>query len=321
MVQRCVVCGENAEMSPESTTQSGPRDKGVWARFDWWQFSIFILMHIACLGVFWTGWSPVAVATAACVYGLQVFGITAFYHRCFAHRAFKTSRAMQLAGAVMGNMAMQRGALWWVSKHRRHHQHADTPEDAHSPRDHGLLWSHMVWFMECRHSETEEELVADLAKFPELRFLDRHPFLVPMTLAGSMFAAGAVLAAAWPTLGTGPWQMLLWGWLIPTMAMNHVTFCVNSVAHRFGTRRFDTRDESRNNLLVALLTFGEGWHNNHHRYPSSARQGFYWWELDVTYCLLRCLSWIGLVWDLKPVPQHVLEEPAAGGLNESSSEP
>ena len=173
--------------------RTGVRQAGLWSRFNWPEFSVFILMHFACLAVFWVGWSPIAVAAAACVYVLQAFGVTAFYHRYFAHRAFKTSRAVQLVGAVMGNMSMQRGVLWWVSKHRRHHQHSDTSDDVHSPRQHGFMWSHMVWFMERKHCHTDEQVIRDLARFPELRFLDRQPFLVPTSLAAALFAFGCTL--------------------------------------------------------------------------------------------------------------------------------
>lgn len=289
--------------------EPGPRDAGVespWNRFDWLQFSIFILMHFACLAVFWVGWSPVAVVTAICVYVVQAIGVTAFYHRYFSHRAFKTSRAVQFLGAVMGNLSMQRGVLWWASKHRHHHQHADTDDDVHSPQDHGFMWAHMIWFMERKHCGMDAQVVHDFARFPELRFLDRHPFMVPTLLAAFMFLTGYILARFAPQLGTSGMQMLVWGWLIATMVMNHATFCVNSVTHVFGSRRFETPDTSRNNLWVALATFGEGWHNNHHRYPGSARQGFYWWEIDVTWYLLCCLSWMGLVWDLRQVPEHIM---------------
>lgn len=165
----------------------------------------------------------------------------------------------------------------------------------------------MLWFMTQENYQTNEHVVKDLVKFPELRFLDRFDFLAPALLAVSMFGLGELLQYGWPALQTNGWQMLVWGFVISTIALYHVTFAINSLAHVYGTRRFDTKDDSRNNMWLALVTFGEGWHNNHHHFPGSARQGFYWWEIDISYYLLVVMSWFGLVWDLKPVPQAVLE--------------
>jgi stearoyl-CoA desaturase (delta-9 desaturase) len=239
------------------------------------------------------------------LYALRMFAVTAFYHRYFAHRAFKTSRALQLLFALLGASAVQRGPLWWAAHHRHHHAHSDRPGDAHSPRQHGFLWSHMGWFLARASFRTRLELIRDFAVYPELRWLDRFDAVVPALLAAGLFAAGAVLERTAPALQTNGWQLLVWGFAVSTVAVWHATFAVNSLAHTVGNRRFATRDDSRNNLALALLTFGEGWHNNHHRYPAAARQGFRWWELDLTYYLLRALAALGLVWELRPVPAAI----------------
>jgi stearoyl-CoA desaturase (Delta-9 desaturase) len=275
-------------------------------RIDWKRCVPFILLHIACLSVFWVGWSQVAVATAAVTYFTRVFGLTAFYHRYFSHRSFKTSRWFQFVGALLGSAAGQRGPIWWAAHHRDHHRHSDQPGDVHSPHQHGFWFSHMGWFMTREYHATRERNVPDLLRYPELRFLERYDFLIAGLLAVAMYAWGAFLAWFAPQLGTTGPQMLVWGFLLSTIFLYHVTYSINSIAHVFGTRRYATRDDSRNNLWLALVTFGEGWHNNHHYYPAAARQGFYWWEIDVTYYVLVLLSWLGLVWDLKAVPARVL---------------
>jgi len=274
-------------------------------RIDWLRVLPFLGLHLACAAVLWVGTSVTAVAIAAALYLLRMFAVTAFYHRYFSHRAFKTSRAAQLFFAVLGAAAVQRGPLWWAGHHRHHHAHADRPGDAHSPRHHGFLWSHMGWFLARANFPTKLELVRDLARYPELRWLDRFDAAVPAALAVGLYVSGAALERAAPQLGTTGWQLFVWGFAISTVAVWHATFAVNSLAHTIGRRKFATRDGSRNNFGLALLTLGEGWHNNHHRYPSSARQGFRWWELDFTYYALRALALAGLVWDLRPVPGHL----------------
>ena len=266
----------------------------------------FIALHLACLGVFWVGVSPIAVAVCIASYLLRMFAITAFYHRYFAHRAFRTSRAVQFVFALIGASSTQRGPLWWAAHHRRHHKHSDRLGDPHTPRK-GLFWSHMGWFMSRRHFATEWEQIPDLAKYPELRWLDRFDLVVPVVYAAALFGLGAWLERAAPGLGTSGGQMLVWGYFISTVVLIHVTLTINSLAHKFGRRRYDTRDDSRNNVWLALLTLGEGWHNNHHHFPGSARQGFYWWELDISYLTLKAMSWFGLVSDLKPVPVAIRE--------------
>lgn len=271
-------------------------------RIDWLRTIPYIGMHLACLAVFWVGWSPVAVITAVMLYLVRMLAITGFYHRYFSHRSFKTSRALQFIFAVIGAASVQRGPIWWAAHHRHHHVTTEGHEDPHSPARHGLLWSHTGWFLSREHFPIRHERVKDLLRYPELRFLDRFDIVVPVLLALALFFTGSVLESQAPGLGTNAGQMLVWGFFVSTVALYHGTFTINSLAHRWGSRRYATRDDSRNNLLLALLTLGEGWHNNHHHYPASARQGFYWWEVDLTYYFLRFLESIGLVWDLRPVP-------------------
>jgi stearoyl-CoA desaturase (Delta-9 desaturase) len=261
-------------------------------RVEWLRTLPFLGMHLMCLGVIWVGVSTTAVVVAAALYVARLVAITGFYHRYFSHRTFRTSRAVQFVFALLGTMAVQRGPLWWAAHHRHHHAHADEEHDSHSPIQHGFWWSHMGWFMNRSNFATRGELINDLTRYPELRFLDRFDIVPPIALAVVLFVWGGA-------------QMLIWGFFISTVVLYHVTFTVNSLAHRFGRRRYATSDGSRNNWLIALLTFGEGWHNNHHHFPGSVRQGFYWWEIDVTYYVLRAMAALGLVWDLKAVPARI----------------
>ncbi|MGD9584770.1 MAG: acyl-CoA desaturase [Lysobacterales bacterium] len=275
-------------------------------RIDWLRGAPFVAMHVALLGVIWVGVSPIALGVAVALYALRMFAITAFYHRYFAHRTFKTSRVVQFLFALIGVASAQRGPLWWAAHHREHHRHADTQGDPHSPSVSGLLWSHVGWFLTRRHFRTDLSRVRDLSRFPELRWLDRFDALVPMLLAVALYALGAWLQRAQPQWETSGAQMLVWGFFVSTIALFHATVTINSLAHRFGTRRFTTKDDSRNNLWLALLTFGEGWHNNHHFFPGASRQGFRWWELDLTWYGLKLMALLGLVSGLKPVPAWVL---------------
>jgi len=285
------------------------RARGVEAgdprHIDWLRQVPFIAIHAGCLALPWVGVSAVAVATAVALYALRMFAITGFYHRYFAHQAFRAGRVVQFVFAVIGASAAQRGPLWWASHHRHHHAHADEPEDSHSALRHGFAWSHLGWFMARENFATRDKLVRSLARHPELRFLDRWDALVPLLLVALLWAAGALAQAFWPGLGTSGPQMAAWGFCVSTVALYHATFSINSLAHRFGSRRYATRDASRNNFWLALLTFGEGWHNNHHRYPAAARQGFFWWEIDFTYYGLRLMAALGLIHELRPVPESV----------------
>lgn len=269
---------------------------------DLWRVLPFVGLHVACLGVLFTGWSVTALAVAVALYAIRMVAITGFYHRYFAHRSYRTGRAIQFVMAVVGASAAQRGPLWWASHHRHHHAHSDTPEDAHSPWHRGFFWSHMGWFLSPRNFPRREGLIQDFAHFPELRWLDRFDVAVPAALAAALYLAGEWLAQARPQLGVDGLQLLVWGFVISTVALYHATFCVNSLAHRVGRRRFATRDQSRNNGWLALLTFGEGWHNNHHRFPGSARQGLRWWEVDLTWYVLRLMALAGLIHGLRTVP-------------------
>jgi stearoyl-CoA desaturase (delta-9 desaturase) len=282
-------------------------DANAGARgIDWARVVPFLLLHVSCLGVLWTGWSPFAVAIAVALYAARMFAITAFYHRYFSHRAFRASRGWQFVFAVLGASAVQRGPLWWAAHHRHHHAHSDKPGDAHSARQDGWLWSHMGWFLARENFATRTHLIRDFARYPELRWLDRYDVAVPAALVAALWLLGSWLEVAHPLLGTGPWQLVVWGFCISTVVLFHGTFVINSLAHGWGSRRYETGDDSRNNFLLALITFGEGWHNNHHRYPSAARQGFFWWEIDVSWYLLRVLAALGIVRDLRPVSSSVL---------------
>lgn len=273
---------------------------------DWLRALPFIGLHLGCLAVIWTGVSAFAVALAVVLYAVRMFALTGFYHRYFSHRTFQTSRGMQFVFAVIGASCAQRGPLWWAAHHRKHHRHADTPDDPHSPRHRGFWRSHAGWFLTHGAFATDLQRVPDLARYPELRWLDRFDTLVPAALAMSLYALGQALQHWAPRLGTNGLQLLAWGFFVSTTVLFHATVTINSVAHRLGRRRFDTHDDSRNNAWLALITFGEGWHNNHHFFPGSARQGFRWWELDITYYGLRLLAAIGLVRDLKLVPDWVM---------------
>lgn len=271
------------------------------SRIDWLRVLPFVGMHIGCFAVIWVGWSATAVAVAIALYLVRMFAITGFYHRYFSHRAFRTSRAVQFVFGLLGAAAVQRGPLWWAAHHRHHHAHSDEDGDVHSPR-HGFWRSHVGWFLTTENFATRVERIPDLVRYPELRLLDRFDIVVPILLAGALYATGAVLERFAPHLNVTGAQLLVWGFCISTVALYHVTFTVNSLAHRFGSRRYPTTDDSRNNWLIALLTLGEGWHNNHHFCPAAARQGFRWWELDLTYYALRALSALRVIWDLRPVP-------------------
>ncbi|MBK8267618.1 MAG: acyl-CoA desaturase [Planctomycetes bacterium] len=287
--------------------QQNPADPN-WTRSDPVRWIPYIILHAGCLGLIWVGFSWTALLVAAFLYVVRMFAITGFYHRFFSHRTFRTSRFGQFIFAVWGNTAAQRGPLWWAAQHRKHHSHSDEPEDAHSPLQHGLYWSHFGWLTARSNMPTDLHLVPDLAKYPELVFLDRFDWIVPILLGGFLYGLGELLALTAPGLATNGWQMLVYGFFVSTVVLFHATCLVNSLAHTMGTRRFETKDDSRNNLFIAIVTMGEGWHNNHHRYPASARQGFYWWEIDVTYYLLKAMQRVGLVWDIKPVPLKVLED-------------
>jgi stearoyl-CoA desaturase (delta-9 desaturase) len=253
----------------------------------------FLLVHLACLAVIWSGVTWLAVAIGVALYWLRIFAIGAGYHRYFSHRSYATSRGFQFLLAFLAQTTAQKSVLWWAAKHRDHHLHSDEPRDVHSPRHKGFLYSHLGWIFVRRHAQANLLKVSDLSQYPELMWLHRFELVPPILLA-----ALCLLIAGWSGLVVG----FFWS----TVLVYHATFCINSLAHVSGKKRYVTGDDSRNNWLLALLTMGEGWHNNHHAYQSSVRQGFRWWEVDVTFYILTFLSWIGLVWDLKQPPAALL---------------
>jgi stearoyl-CoA desaturase (delta-9 desaturase) len=279
-------------------------------RVDWLRVAPFLALHLSAVAVVWVGWSWTALGIAAALYVVRMFAITAFYHRYFSHRAFKTSRAAQFVFGLLGATSVQRGPLWWAAHHREHHRSSDTADDPHSPLTRGFWWSHVGWITARENFATRLEHVKDLAKFPELRFLDRFDILTPVAFFAALYGLGALLESYAPGLGTNGWQLVVWGGVISTVVLFHATFTINSLAHVWGKRVYPTSDTSRNNLWLALLTLGEGWHNNHHYYPGAARQGFTRWQIDPSYYALKVLEKLGLVWDLRPVPQHILERGA-----------
>ncbi len=261
---------------------------------DWLKAFPFLGVHVACLGVFWTGVSWKAIALCLALYVLRMFGITAGYHRYFSHRSYRTSRSLQFVLALVGCCALQKGPLWWAAHHRHHHQHSDQPDDVHSPKQRGLWWAHLGWILSSRYNATNFEVMRDFRKYPELIWLNRH-----YTLPG--------VALAFLCLCGMGWQGLVWGFFVSTVLVYHGTFAINSLCHVFGRVRYRTEDTSRNSLALALITLGEGWHNNHHHYCTSANMGFYWWEIDISYYCLLLLSSLGLVWDLKKPSQRARE--------------
>ncbi|HEU4630168.1 MAG TPA: fatty acid desaturase [Gemmatimonadaceae bacterium] len=253
----------------------------------------FLLVHAACLAAIWTGVTGGALVLCLVLYVVRMFGVTAGYHRYFSHRSYKTSRVGQFLLAWLAQSSAQRGVLWWAAKHRHHHKHSDTEEDVHSPRHAGFLHAHVGWIFTPRHGETDYSAIPDLTKYPELRWLERHPYLPAAVLAVLCFALGG-----WPGLVVG----FFWS----TVLLYHGTFMINSLAHVHGSQRYVTGDDSRNNWLLALVTLGEGWHNNHHAYQRSTRQGFRWWEIDPTFYVLTALSWVRVVWELAEPPAEVV---------------
>jgi stearoyl-CoA desaturase (delta-9 desaturase) len=253
----------------------------------------FVLVHLACFAAFWSGITWQAVAICIALYWLRIFAIGAGYHRLFSHRAFSTSRVFQFILAFLAQSTAQKSVIWWASKHRHHHLYSDTETDVHSPRHKGFVYSHLGWIFARKHDKADFDKVADLMRYPELMWLHKFELLPPLLLGAFCF-----LIAGWPGLVVG----FFWS----TVLVYHATFCINSLAHVSGTTRYVTGDDSRNNWLLAVFTMGEGWHNNHHAFQASVRQGFKWWEYDPTYYLLVGLSWIGLVWDLRSPPEAVL---------------
>ena len=262
------------------------------------RIAVFAGWHVlAVLGAvaYLPGWRELVLAAA--VYAVGMFAVTAGYHRYFAHRSYRTSRGAQLVLAWLAQMTLQKGVLWWAAHHRRHHRLSDQPGDPHSPRQDGFWHAHVGWIFRDDSQARDDRLIPDLLKFPELRWLDRHYLLPPLSL---ILVLGLL----------GGWPAMVWGFAVPMLLVQHVTFAVNSLSHLWGTRPYETGDTSRNNALVALATFGEGWHNNHHHFQASARQGFLWWQVDLTWYGLRALASLGLVWKLTTPPARILAQKA-----------
>ena len=249
---------------------------------------------MALVAVFFVPFTWSLVGLCAASYAIRMFAITAGYHRYFAHRSYKMSRVAQFAMAFLGSTATQKGVLWWAANHRHHHRHSDLPQDIHSPRQSGILWSHVGWILSDQYDKTRWDQVQDLAKFPELVWLNRFHLLPTLAYAATFYVIGGMPG-------------LIWGYVVSTVLLWHGTFTINSLSHVFGWQRYRSNDDSRNNPLLALITLGEGWHNNHHTYMSSAKQGFFWWEFDISYYALKALSWVGITRDLRKPPLALLE--------------
>ena len=246
----------------------------------------FVPLHAACLLLLWTPFKWSYVAWLVVTYGIRMFAITAGYHRYFSHRAFKLSRVPQFVLAFLAQTSAQMGVFWWAAHHRVHHRYSDTGEDTHSPVTRSIWWSHIGWIIAGSSSEYDSRLMQDFEKFTELKLLNKYHRLPAILFGAVVFALGGYAA-------------FLWGFVLSTVLLWHCTFSINSLAHVWGSRPFETEDQSRNNLFLALITLGEGWHNNHHQFMYSARQGLRWWEIDLTYYILWLLSLIGIVWELR----------------------
>jgi stearoyl-CoA desaturase (Delta-9 desaturase) len=270
---------EGSRFVPSTTTE----------RIHWARSTPFFALHALPLLAFFTGATWMDWAACFALYYVRMFGITAGYHRYFAHRSYKMGRVAQFLMAFLGTTSSQKGVLWWAAHHRDHHRYSDGPEDIHSPRL-GVMWSHVSWILCTKHDATKWSRIQDFAKYPELVWLNKYWAVPPTMLGVACFLVGG-------------WSMLLIGFFLSTVLLWHGTFLVNSAAHIFGTRRFETTDDSKNSWWIALLTCGEGWHNNHHHYSSSANQGFYWWEIDLSYYGIKALQALGVAWDVrKPLP-------------------
>ncbi|MDA0194565.1 MAG: acyl-CoA desaturase [Bacteroidetes bacterium] len=268
---------------------------------------VFVFLHLLPIAAFWleVHWSAWVICAA--LYFIRMFFITGFYHRFFAHRSFKTSRWFQFVIAWLAQTSMQKGALWWAGNHRTHHRHSDHEHDPHSNKLFGFIYSHLGWIMSSKYKETKFNVMGDFAKYKELRWLNKNHLLPPMTLLLAVFLYGGLV------IGDGSINDFLMygsstaliGFMLSTIILYHGTYSINSLMHMIGTKRYETDDESKNSLILALITLGEGWHNNHHHFMTSTRQGFFWWEIDITFYLLKFLSFFGLIWDLVPVPDKV----------------
>lgn len=264
------------------------------SKIKWLASSPFFIMHLLTVSAFWLPWSWKLLALCIGSYYLRMFAITAGYHRYFSHRSFKTNRVFQFLLAFLGTTSVQKGVLWWAANHRLHHRHSDQPKDIHSPIQRGFWWSHVGWILSDAHDETHWDQIQDLAKYPELKWLNHYHLVPPVIYGTTLYWIGGLPA-------------FVWGFVISTVLLWHGTFTINSLSHVYGSTRYVTTDTSKNNFLLALITLGEGWHNNHHCYMSSAHQGFFWWEIDGSYYVLKMLSWVKVVKDLRKAPLRLLD--------------
>jgi stearoyl-CoA desaturase (delta-9 desaturase) len=261
---------------------------------EWRKTIPFVAVHLAAIaGVAMLGVSFRGLALALVLYYVRMFGVTAGYHRYFSHRSFKTSRPAQLLLAVLAMSSSQKGVLWWAGHHRTHHKYSDRPGDVHSVLLDGFLWGHLGWLFSREYATTDTARVRDLTRYPELVWLDRWWWTPPAALGVGLFLVGG-------------WFALVWGFFVSTVLLWHGTFAINSLTHMFGRRRYVTSDNSRNSAILSVVTLGEGWHNNHHCYGASTRQGFFWWEFDPTYYVLWGLEKIGIVSALRAPPPSIL---------------
>jgi stearoyl-CoA desaturase (Delta-9 desaturase) len=262
---------------------------------------------VAIAGVAITGWSWSGLALAIASYYVRMFGITAGFHRYFSHRTYKMGRVMQFLMALLGTLSVQKGVLWWAAHHRKHHKLSDQPGDVHSVRQDGFWYSHLGWILVDKNDETDYARIKDFTKYPELMWLNRWWLPVQIGFAALFYVIGG-------------WHALLWGFFVSTMLLWHGTFTINSLSHVFGKVRYQTTDDSKNNWFLALITLGEGWHNNHHYYQRATNQGFFWWEIDVAYYILRAMQWMRLVSDIHVPPRHVLDGGRVGEVELTEEE-
>jgi stearoyl-CoA desaturase (delta-9 desaturase) len=291
----------------ERELRQGPKLKSIT------QFAVF---HLVPLFALMTGATSFDWWLCLGMYYFRMFWITGGYHRYFSHKTYKTSRWFQFLIAFFAESSVQKGVLWWGAHHRHHHKTSDTPADPHSMKIYGFWYSHIGWISGPEYKETDFKAIQDYAKFPEIRWIDKHyTFPVFVTMFAVLIVGGFVNSEAndlgWLTLGGGAWSLqgglssMFIGFFLSTAILFHGTFSINSIMHKIGNKRYESGDESRNSLILALVTLGEGWHNNHHYYMSSTRQGFFWWEIDLTYYVLKMFSFVGLVWDIQEVPKHI----------------
>jgi len=265
------------------------------------QITLFWLIQVSALLVFAVPFRWAYIALWAASHFVRAVGLTLAFHRYYAHRAFRMHRISRFVWTFIGTAAMQKGPLWWAGHHVNHHKFADREGDPHSPMVSGVYYAHLGWFLndtKFDRVEATNPVLRDFGPVPEIAWLDRNFWAPPLVLALALYLAGGL-----------PW--VVWGFCVPTMTLAHATFAINSINHMFGSRRFDTFDESRNNLLTAVFAAGEGWHNNHHRYQRAARNGFYWWEFDITWYVIRAMQALGLAWDVQPVPARIYTEARA----------